>query len=104
MVGAVAAGPVGAWAADGGRQRPLISAASVVSGLGSELVERDVCREQLVYGVRLSVGLAERGDREPRSTTIADHGHDLDRLAICVLLVPFAEEQAPARGRRQAAQ
>ncbi len=28
MAGAIAAGPVGAWAADGGRQRPLISATS----------------------------------------------------------------------------
>jgi hypothetical protein len=89
----------------------------VVSGLGSELVERDVCREQLVDGIRLTVELsergdrepwttniAERGDREPRTTNIADHGHDLDRLAICVLLVPFADEQAAARERREAAQ
>src|SRR2546421_1550558 len=70
----------------------------VVSGLGSELVERDVCREQLVDGVRLTVGLAERGGREPRTTTIADHGHDLDRLAICVLLVPFAQEWSGRAG------
>jgi len=70
----------------------------------SKLVERDVCREQLVEGVRLTVRLPERGDREPRTTNVANHGHDLDRLAIGVLLVPFAEEQAAARGSRQAAQ
>ena len=80
-------------------RRPRGSFLRVVSGLGSELVERDICREQLVDGVRRTVGLAERGGREPRTTTIVDHGHDLDRLAICVLLVPFAEEQAATGGR-----
>jgi hypothetical protein len=69
----------------------------VVSGRRCELVERDVCRELLMNGVRHTVGLPERGDREPRTTNVADHGHDLDRL----LLVRFAEEQSPARGRRQ---
>ncbi len=49
-------------------------------------------------------GLPQRGDREPRTTNVADDGHDLDRLAIGVLLVPFGEEQAAARGSRQAAQ
>ena len=49
-------------------------------------------------------GLPGRGDREPRTTIVADHGHDLDRLAIGVLLIPFAEEQSAARGSRQAAQ
>jgi len=76
----------------------------VVSGPRFELVERDVCREQFVDGVRLTVGLPERGDREPRTTNVANHDHDLDRLAIGTLLVPFAEEQAAARGSRQAAQ
>jgi|SRR5450755_2212178 hypothetical protein len=76
----------------------------VVSGLRSELVERDVCREQLVECVRLTVGLSERGDREPPTTNVADQGHDLDRLAIGVLLVPFAKERAAARGSRHAAQ
>ena len=75
----------------------------VVSGLRSELVERDVCREQLVEGVRLTLGLPERGDREPRTTNVADHGHDLDRLAIGVLVIPFPVEQSAARGSRQAA-
>ena len=37
-------------------------------------------------------GLPGRGDREPRMTNVADQGHDRDRLAIGVLLVPFAEE------------
>jgi hypothetical protein len=37
-------------------------------------------------------------------TNVADHGHDLDRLDIGVLLVPFAEEQAAARDSRPAAQ
>ena len=55
-------------------------------------------------GVGQSVGLPERGDREPRTTNVADHGHELDRLAIGVLLVPLAEEQAAARGSRQVAQ
>jgi hypothetical protein len=76
----------------------------VVSALPSELVERDVCREQLIDGVRHTVGLPESGDREPRTTNVADHGHDLDRVAIGVLLVPSAEEQSAARGSRQAAQ
>ena len=75
----------------------------VVSGLRCELVERDVCRELLMNGVRNTVGLPERGDGEPRTTNVADHGHDLDRLVVGVLLVPFAEEQSAARGRRQAA-
>jgi len=70
---------------------------------GAELVERDVCRELLMNGVRNTVGLPERGDGEPRTTNVADHGHDLDRLVVGVLLVPFAEEQSAARGRRQAA-
>ena len=72
--------------------------------LASKLVESDVCREQLMDGVGRLVGLGERGYREPRTTNVADHGHDLDRLAIGVLLVAFAEEQAAARGSRQAAQ
>jgi hypothetical protein len=76
----------------------------VVSVLRSKLVESNVCREQLIDGVAHIVGLPERGDRKPRTTSVADHGHDLDRLAIVVLLVPFAEEQAVARGSRQAAQ
>ena len=76
----------------------------VVSVLRSKLVESKVCREQLMDGVGHIVGLPERGDRVPRTTDVADHGHDLDRLAIGVLLVPFAEEQATARGSRQVAQ
>ena len=64
----------------------------VVSGLRCELVERDVCRELLMNGVRNTVGLPERGDGESRATNVADHGHDLDRLAVGVLLVAFAEE------------
>jgi hypothetical protein len=76
----------------------------VVSVLRSKPVESDVCRERLMDGVGHIVGLPERGDRKPRTTNGADHGHDLDRLAIGVLLVPFAEEQAAARGSRQAAQ
>jgi hypothetical protein len=35
----------------------------LVSGLRSKLVERDVCREQLVEGVGDTVWLPERGDR-----------------------------------------
>jgi len=66
----------------------------VVSGLRCELVERDVCRELLMNGVRNTVGLPECGDGESRATNVADHGHDLDRLAVGVLLVPFAEEQS----------
>jgi hypothetical protein len=66
----------------------------VVSGLRCELVERDVCRELLMNGVRNTVGLPECGDGESRATNVADNGHDLDRLAVGVLLVPFAEEQS----------
>jgi hypothetical protein len=76
----------------------------VVSGLRCELVERDVRREQLIDGVRHTVGLPERGDREPRTTSVADHGHDLNRVPICVLLVPFAEERSAARWSRSGAQ
>ncbi len=67
------------------------------------LVERDVCREQLVEGISQG-GVAGRDDREPRTTNVSDHGHDFDRLAIGVLLIPFAEEQSAACGSRQAAQ
>ena len=76
----------------------------VVSGLRCELVERDVCRELLMNGMRNTVGLPERRDGEPRTTNVADHGHDLDSLATGVLLIPFAEEQSAARGSRQAAE
>jgi hypothetical protein len=76
----------------------------IVSALRSELVERHVCREQLIDGVRHTVGLPESGDREPRTTNVADHGHDLNRVPICVLLVPFAQERSAARGSRRAAQ
>ena len=77
----------------------------VVSVLRSKLVESDVCREQLMDGVGHIVGLGERGYREPRTTNVTDHGHNLDRRrAIGVLLVAFAEEQAAACGSRQAAQ
>jgi hypothetical protein len=64
----------------------------VVLGLRCELVERDVCRELLMNGVRNTVGLPECGDGESRATNV-DHGHDLDRLAVGVLLVPVGEEQ-----------
>jgi len=76
----------------------------VVAVLRSKLVESNVCREQLMDGVGHIVGLGERDDRESRTTNVADHGHDLDRLAIVVLLVAFAEEQAATRWSRQVAQ
>jgi len=76
----------------------------VVSALRSELVERDACREQLIDGVRHTVGLPENGDREPRTTNVADHGHDLNRAPIGGLLAPFAEEKLASRGCRQAVQ
>jgi hypothetical protein len=47
------------------------------------------------------VGLQENGDREPRTTNVPDHGHDLNRVPICVLLVPSAEEKSAARGARR---
>ena len=64
-----------------------------------ELVKGDVYRERLMGerlmdGVRHTVGLPERDDQELPTMNVADHGHDLDRLAIGVLLVPFAEEQS----------
>ena len=43
-------------------------------------------------GVRNAVGLPECGDGESRTTNVADHGHGLDRVAVGVLLVPFAED------------
>jgi hypothetical protein len=36
------------------------------------------------------------GDGESRATNVADDGHDLDRVAVGVLLVPFAEERSRA--------
>jgi hypothetical protein len=42
--------------------------------------------------------LPARGDREPQTTNVADHGDDLDRLAIGVLLISFAEEQPRRAG------
>jgi hypothetical protein len=76
----------------------------IVSVLRSKLVESGVCREQLMDGVGHIAGLPERDDRAPRTTNVADHGHDLGGLAIGVLVVAFAEEQAAARGSRQVAQ
>ncbi len=76
----------------------------VVSVLRSKLVESNVCRDPLMDGVGHIVWFPERDDREQQTTSVADHGHDLDRLAIGVLLVPFAEEQAAPRGSRQVAQ
>ena len=70
----------------------------VVSGLRCELVERGVCRELRMNGVRNTVGLPECGDGEPRTTNVADHGHDLDRVAVGVLLAPFAEERQRRAG------
>jgi hypothetical protein len=57
----------------------------VVWAVRSELVKRGVCREQLIDRVRHTVGLPESGDREPRTTAIAGHGHDLNRVPIRVL-------------------
>jgi hypothetical protein len=48
-------------------------------------------------GVRHTVGLPENGDREPRTTDVADHGDDLNCVPICVLLVPSAEEKSASR-------
>ena len=59
---------------------------------------------RLMDGVRHTVGLLERGEGEPWTTIVADHGHDLGRLGVGVPLVPFAQERSAARGRRQAAQ
>jgi hypothetical protein len=46
-------------------------------------------------------GLPGRGDREPRTTNVADHGHDLDRLAIGVLLIRLlrSSPRRPGAGR-----
>jgi hypothetical protein len=65
----------------------------VVSALRRELVERDVCRELLMNGVRNTVGLPECGDGDSRTTNVTDHGHDLNRAPIGGLLAPFAEEK-----------
>ena len=67
------------------------------------LVEPDVCRERLVEAISQG-GVAGRCDREPRTTNVADLGHELDSLAIGVLLIPFAEEQSAVRGSRLAAE
>ena len=42
-------------------------------------------------GVRNAVGLPDAGT-ESTDDHVADHGHGLDRVAVGVLLVPFAEE------------
>jgi hypothetical protein len=60
-------------------------------------------REQLIDGVEHTVGLPESGDQEPRTTNVADHGHDLNGVPICVLLAPFAEERSATRRSRRAA-
>jgi hypothetical protein len=62
------------------------------------LSSADVCREQLIGDVEHTVGLPESGDQEPRTTNVADHGHDLNGVPICVLLAPFAEEKSESRG------
>jgi hypothetical protein len=72
----------------------------VVSGLRSELAERNVYREQLVEGIRQ--GGSQSAATESRGTNGADRGRDLERLAICGLLAPFAEEQSATRERRRA--
>ena len=89
---------------DGGRQRPLISAKS-------NPPSHRRSRNRVRQGRRRNDprqahrrGYPESGDREPRTTNVADHGHDLDRLAIGGLLAPFAEEKSASSGRRQAVQ
>ena len=79
---------------DGGRQRPLISAKS-------NPPSHRRSRNRVRQGRRRNDprqahrrGYPESGDREPRTTNVADHGHDLDRLAIGGLLAPFAEEKS----------
>jgi hypothetical protein len=42
--------------------------------------------------------LAGRGEREPRTTNVADRGHDRDRRAVGVLM-PFAEERRAGADR-----
>jgi hypothetical protein len=54
----------------------------------------------LVEGIG-QAGLPGRGDRESPTTNVADHGDDLDRLAIGVLLIPFAEERSASSGSRR---
>ena len=76
----------------------------VVSALRSELVERDACREQLIDRVRHTVGLPENGDREPRTTNVADHGHDLNCVPICVLWSRLLRSGPRPAGSRRAAQ
>jgi len=51
-----------------------------------------------IAGSSLRPGLAVRlSTRLTMTMQVADDGHDLDRLAIGVLLVPFAWEQSAAR-------
>jgi hypothetical protein len=77
----------------------LVSGDALRSGLG-----RATFVASSSWEASARAGLPGRGDREPRTINVADHGHDLDRVAIGVLLVAFAEEQSAARGSRQAAQ
>ncbi|MGZ6800400.1 MAG: hypothetical protein ACXVGR_11270 [Mycobacteriaceae bacterium] len=63
----------------------------------------DVCREQLIDGVEHTVGLPESGDREPRTTNVADHGHGLNGVPICVLLAPLAGVRSATHWGRRAA-
>lgn len=67
------------------------------------LVEREFVASRS-WKASARAGLPGRGDREPRTINVAGHGHHLDRLAMGVLLMPFAEEQSAGRGSRQAAQ
>jgi hypothetical protein len=61
------------------------------------LVERDVVAS-ISWKASATAVLPGRGEREPRTTNVADHGHDLDRLAIGVLVIAFADPRRAEAG------
>ncbi len=79
------------------RRTGCVGLLRVVSGLRSELAERNVYREQLVEGIRQG-GVPWSAGTESRGTNGGDRGRDLERLAIGGFLAPFAEEQSATRG------
>ena len=81
--------------------RRLRGVARLVSGdaLRSRAWSSATFVESSSWSASARAGLAGRGEREPRTTNVADRGHDRDRRAVGVLLMPFAEERRAGADR-----
>ena len=64
----------------------------VVSGLRAELVDVTFVASGSWMASGTPWGYRCAATESYPTTNVADHGHDLDRLAIGVLLIPVAEE------------